>query len=189
MTRLLLLLAATAIVAAACGGEEVPQAAPTDAAETTTAAPATTTAAATTTAPTTTEERPAPLPGLPRYTAGYEEWSKLNRKPIPPRDSDPHLGTKDVYASKDARRNGVFPDGTVIVKEAARPGNDFIGLVAVMRKRPGADPAHNDWVFVEWTRETPDERFAEVASGAVCWSCHVGAAEHDYVWISELGLD
>jgi hypothetical protein len=190
MARLLLLVAATALLAAACGAAEEPQSAPATADETTTAPPPPATAAATTTTPaTTTEERPAALPGLPRYTAGYEEWPRLNSKPIPPRDSDPHLGTKQVYASKSARSDGVFPNGTIIVKEAARPGKDFVGLVAVMRKRPGADPAHNDWVFVEWTREAPDERFSEAASGAVCWSCHAGAAERDYVWISQLGLD
>jgi hypothetical protein len=189
MTRLLPLVAATALLTAACGEGEERQAAPPVAEQTTAAAPATTTAAAATTTPATTPERPAALPGLPGYTAGYEEWPKLNRKTLPPRDSDPHLGTKEVYASKEARSDGVFPNGTVIVKEAARPGKDFIGLVAVMRKRPGADPDHNDWIFVEWTREAADERFAKVAGGAVCWSCHVGAAEHDYLWISELGLD
>ncbi len=191
MTRLLLFLPVTLVLATACGAEREPQSAPPTSEETTTAAPPspTTTAAAATTTPAAVEEPPAPLPGLPRFTAGYDEWPKLNGKRLPPRDSDPHLGTKQVYASKPARPGGVFPNGTIIVKEAARPGKDFVGLVAVMRKKPGADPAHNDWVFVEWTREAPDERFSEVASGAVCWSCHAGAAEHDYVWISELGLD
>jgi hypothetical protein len=62
-----------------------------------------------------------------------------------------------------------------VVKEAVRPGADFIGLIAVMRKRRGADPEHNDWVFVEFTREAESARFGEIGSGSVCWSCHVGA--------------
>jgi hypothetical protein len=51
-----------------------------------------------------------------------------------------------------------------------------------MRKERGADPAHNDWLFVEYTRDSRKEAFAEVASGAVCYGCHVGAEETDYVF-------
>jgi cytochrome P460 len=132
--------------------------------------------------PDTTTEVPDPLPGLPKSIAGYRDWIKLNKAPIEPRDSDPHLGTKEVYASKKMRSNGLFPNGTVIVKEATRPGKDFLGLIAVMRKQPGADPAHNDWLFVEYTRDSRREAFDEVASGAVCYGCHVGAEATDYVF-------
>jgi Cytochrome P460 len=139
--------------------------------------------------PAETEEQPEALAGLPRFTAGYDNWTKLNRKPIPPRPSgDAHLGTKKVYASKRPRANGGFPSGTIIVKEATRPGKDFLGLIAVMRKKRGADPAHNDWRFVEFSREGRDDAFRETASGAICWTCHMGAAKTDYVWISTLGL-
>ena len=31
-----------------------------------------------------------------------------------------------------------YPDGTIVVKEATRPGKDFIGLVAVMWKEAGS---------------------------------------------------
>lgn len=145
------------------------------------------------TAPSTTPEppapaRPEPLPGLPRYTAGYDGWARLNRKQIPPRGGgDAHLGTKDIYASKE-RRNDRFPDGTIIVKAATRPGSDFLGLIAVMRKERGSDPAHNDWRFVEYTRSAKGDPFTETASDSVCWSCHVGAEKTDYVWIYTLGL-
>ena len=133
--------------------------------------------------------KPKPLPGLPSYTAGYQDWVKLTRKPIPPRMSgDAHLGTKKVYASTRPRGNADFPNGTIIVKEAVRPGKDFIGLIAVMRKEQGADPAHNDWRFVEFTREDSRDRFSETASGAICWTCHMGAAKTDYIWIYTLGL-
>ena len=69
-----------------------------------------------------------------------------------------------------------------MVKEAVRPGADFIGLIAVMRKRRGADPEHNDRVFVEFTREAGSARFGEIGGGSGCWSCHVGAQENDYVF-------
>jgi hypothetical protein len=127
------------------------------------------------------EGKPEPLPGLPRFTAGYTEWAKIAAD-VPPRDADPHLGTKDVFAS-ERREGGLFPPGTVVVKHARRPDADFIGLVAVMRKVEGADPAHNDWVFVEYTRESPAEPFSELASGSVCWTCHMGAEQADYVWV------
>ena len=173
---------------AACGGSDEPAAepdpAPTETADTgTETAPSvpTTSEETTTEKDTTTEARPKQLPGLPRFTAGYTEWAKLATD-IPPRDSDPHLGTKDVFASRE-RSGNRFPVGTVIVKHATRPGKNFIGLVATMRKSKGADPEHNDWVFVEWTRESGDEPFVETASGAVCWSCHVGAEQADYVWV------
>ncbi|HSJ92575.1 MAG TPA: cytochrome P460 family protein [Gaiellaceae bacterium] len=182
-------LALLVLALAACGGDSEPAAEPEP-------EPATTSDAATTEPapeePTTSEEAapppppappaaPTPLPGLPNWTAGYREWMKLNEGPIPPRDADPHLGTKNVYASKEKRRD-LYPAGTVIVKEARRPGADFVGLVAGMRKVPGSNPEHNDWIFVEWTRESRDAPFTELARGAVCESCHSGVAPQDYVF-------
>lgn len=177
MRRASVLLAALSLIAAGCGGG-------TEQAETPTALPQ----------PATTAEPPEPVttepppparkapPGAPKFIAGYTDWPKLNDEPIGPRDSDPHLGTKNVYASEAQQANGRFPNGTIIVKEAIRPGKDFIGLLATMRKQKGADPEHNDWVFVEYTREAADATFGEQAAGAVCWSCHVGARDLDYVF-------
>ena len=136
---------------------------------------------------------PTPLPGegLPEDILGYQDWLRLNEQPIPPiEDGDAHLGTKDVFASREADRSGgaiVYPDGTIIVKEATRPDSDFIGLVAVMRKEAGADPDHGDWVFVEYTRSGPDAAFGVQARDAVCWNCHVGAQQTDWVWVHTTG--
>ena len=184
MRRLLLLAA----LVAGCAGESEPEQAPTTAGPAppaTTTRPDPTTEAGTTTEETTTEaEPPAPQapPGVPGFVAGYRGWTKLNDAPIPPRDADPHNGTKNVYASREQQANGRYPAGTIVVKDAVRPGTDFVGLIAIMRKEPGADPAHRNWVFVEYTRDARDEPFQEVASGAVCWSCHMGALENDYVF-------
>ena len=184
-----LALVAAVLTVAACGGDREPASAPAtpeQEPETTTAETMTTEATTeeATTEETTTEAAPPPPkapPGVPKYVAGYRSWIKLNDAPIPPRDSDPHFGTKDVYASKE-RRDGRFPFGTIVVKEATRPGAGFIGLIAIMRKERGADPEHNDWVFVEYTREAAEARFGEQAAGAVCWSCHIGALDRDYVF-------
>ena len=139
------------------------------------------------------EPEPTPLPGagLPEGILGYQDWLRLNEQPIPPiEDGDAHLGTKDVFASREADRSVgaiVYPDGTIIVKEATRPDSDFIGLVAVMRKEAGADPDHGDWVFVEYTRSGPDAAFGVQARDAVCWNCHVGAQQTDWVWVHTTG--
>ena len=169
--------------AAACGGSPEPESAPTTAQPATEAT--TSTEAEPTTQETTTEQAEPPPqapPGVPQFVAGYRGWFKLNDAPIPPRASDPHDGTKNVFASKRRNADAQFPNGTIVVKEAMRPGADFIGLIAIMRKRAGADPAHNDWVFVEYTREAPNARFQEIASDSVCWSCHMGAQDLDYVF-------
>ncbi len=163
---------------AGCGSDDE-VAAPTVPAATTEETSAATTAPP----PATTEaEQPEALPGLPADLAGYETWTKLNDAPIPPRDSDPHDGTKNVYASVEPGADGTYPDGAIVVKEAIRPGADFIGLIAMMRKEAGAQPDHNDWVWVEWTRDSADGEFGEIASGAVCYSCHMGARDTDYVF-------
>jgi hypothetical protein len=182
------LLFALVLTLAACGGEPEPPPPPAAAPEPETTTAPETTAPETTTEKTTTEAappakpKPKAPPGVPGFVAGYRTWVKLNDAPIPPRDSDPHNGTKDVFASTERLAGGGFPVGTIVVKEAARPGADFIGLIAIMRKQRGADPEHNDWVFVEYTREAANAAFGEQAAGAVCWSCHVGARELDYVF-------
>jgi Cytochrome P460 len=185
----LVLLLALVLALAACGGDPEPTSPPAAAPEPETTTEAGTTTEEATTGETTTEAAsppPAPKPkappGVPNFVAGYRSWTKLNDAPIPPRDSDPHFGTKDVFASRERLANGRFPIGTVVVKEATRPGADFVGLIATMRKERRADPEHNDWVFVEYTREAAGARFGEQAAGAVCWSCHVGALESDYVF-------
>jgi hypothetical protein len=180
--------AALVALVVGCGGSSPPEgAAPTETKTVLDTAP-TNPAPSTATAPP-TPTRAKALSGLPAFTAGYDRWLRLNRKPIPPRQSgDAHSGTKNVYASKKRRASGSFPNGTILVKEAVRPGRDFIGLIAIMRKERGRDRAHNDWRFVEYTRDSAGGRFAATASDSVCWSCHMGAQQTDYVWIYTLGL-
>ena len=200
-------VAAASVFGAACGGDAEPAAEPpplpVETPATTEAPPATTQAMpptgetppepppTTAAEPPPPEPTPLPGPGLPRQILGYQDWLKLNEDPIRPNpDGDPHLGTKDVYASQRAERSGdslAYPDGTIIVKEAARPDTDFIGLVAIMRKEAGADPEHGDWIFTEYTRDRAGSRFALQARDEVCWSCHVGAQATDWVWVHTTG--
>jgi hypothetical protein len=141
--------------------------------------------------------RPRPLPGLPRYTAGFQRWDRLNDRPIPPDSAqtrrvgfDAHRGTKNVYVNRrrarmtraDGSQRFPYPDGTILVK-AARNGA-YIGLVAIMRKIQGTDPAHGDWEYVEYKRDGAGERFSTSASltGATCWGCHGIAEDTDWVF-------
>lgn len=112
--------------------------------------------------------------GLPAYTDGYQKWPKLNRKPITG-GSTAHAGTKNVYASRK-RVRAKFPNGTVVVKSIARPG-DKAGKpsqVAVMRKLAGK------WKYVEY--ELSSGAYGVLAQGALCQSCHSQAKATDYVF-------
>ncbi len=112
--------------------------------------------------------------GLPSYTNGYQTWPKLNRKPIKG-GSSAHSGTKNVYASRKRVRSR-FPNGTVVVKSIAKPG-DRPGMpsqVAVMRKLRGK------WRYVEY--ELSGGRYGVLAQGALCQSCHSQARASDYVF-------
>ena len=136
------------------------------------------------------EEPVAVLPGLPDDVAGYTQWLKLNAAPIPPvPGGDPHNGTKNVYVNKtvdDIAPNGEqqfpYPDGSIVVKEAFRPGRDFVGLIAIMRKKAGVDPDHNDWEFIEYVRNASDADFTVIAKDGVCWGCHSRVEDIDYVF-------
>lgn len=136
------------------------------------------------------EEPVAALPGLPDDVAGYTQWLKLNAEPIPPvPGGDPHNGTKNVYVNKtveDIAPNGEqqfpYPDGSIVIKEAYRPDKDFVGLIAIMRKKAGVDPDHNDWEFIEYVRNASDAEFRVIAQDGVCWGCHAQVEDIDYVF-------
>lgn len=141
-------------------------------------------------APVTTETAPppAPEPGLPAYTAGYQDWVRLNPQPIPPDPAAPHGdGDKNVFVSvprADAagvRDGGTYPDGAVVVKEGA-VGADPAAIVAIMRKELGVDPTHGDWDFIEYSRPSADAGYTVLAQDATCWGCHMAAENTDWVY-------
>lgn len=131
------------------------------------------------------EPEPAPVaaePGLPEYTAGYREFAGLVERDIPPDAAAPHGGVKSVFATDDRDPSaGGFPDGTVVVKEGER-GGDAAAIIAVMRKVAGVDPDHGDWEFIEWSRPDPGSPYTVLARDQVCWGCHMGAIDGDWVF-------
>ena len=137
-----------------------------------------------------TEGPAVALPGLPEDVAGYDSWLKINAEPIPPvAGGDPHNGTKNVYVNQereaiapDGEQQFPYPDGSIVVKEANRPDKDYVGLIVIMRKKAGSDPDHNDWEFIEYTRDAQDKEFTVLASGRVCWGCHSKVKDNDYIF-------
>lgn len=133
---------------------------------------------------------PSAPPGLPDFVAGYTLWLRLNAEPIPPRPgSDAHFGTKNVFVNQaretlapDGTQGFPYPDGTIIVKESTRPGADFVGLIATMRKQAGSDPAHGDWTFVEYSRSSATQPFSLLARDGACFGCHQIAETTDWVY-------
>jgi Cytochrome P460 len=114
--------------------------------------------------------------GLPAYTNDYASWPKINRKPVT-RCGPPcaHAGVKNVYASKK-KVGAKYPNGTVIVKTVAQPGDRALlpNQVAVMRKLNGS------WRYVEYALS--GSRYTVLAQGQLCQSCHVRARANDYVF-------
>ncbi|MGI9540379.1 MAG: cytochrome P460 family protein [Miltoncostaeaceae bacterium] len=48
----------------------------------------------------------------------------------------------------------------------------------------GSDPAHGDWVFIEYKRSSADAPFTTEPRlmGQLCWSCHQIAEATDWVF-------
>jgi hypothetical protein len=113
--------------------------------------------------------------GLPTYTNGYKQWTKINRKPITTNRLGAHSGVKNVYASRK-RVGSKYPNGTVVVKTIVTRGTKYVGQFAVMRKLNGR------WRFVEYSRTSARARFTVLAQGQLCVSCHVQAKSNDYVF-------
>ncbi|HEY9843226.1 MAG TPA: hypothetical protein V6D23_22340, partial [Candidatus Obscuribacterales bacterium] len=93
------------------------------------------------------------LAGLPAEVGDYVRWLKLNPQPLPPRADAPHgSGVKNVFVnrSREQLQSFPYPDGTWIVKEAWTAKQDYIEVIALMRKQHGSDPAHGDWIFEEY---------------------------------------
>ena len=119
---------------------------------------------------------------LPDDVEGYQtRCLRLNEEPIAPYEGDPHEGWKNVYVcnlSRDAAAGPrPFPDGTLIVKDSRRSGEDFTWLLAIARKRQG------QWDWEEYTRNFGNEEHRKLAvSESTCSDCHRKAASSDYIF-------
>lgn len=130
--------------------------------------------------------------GLPSDTKSYNRWTRLNKKILPPRESDPHRGFKRVYINRkkneliSSNKNLIFPylEGTIVVKEVreSKKKNSKIKLIAIMRKLAG-NQTTGGWDFIEYTRSSTNSSFIPISfSKESCYSCHRGASDSDAVW-------
>ena len=106
--------------------------------------------------------------GLPSYTDGWQEWSRINL-------SSAHSGLKNVYASK-RKVGSKYPNGTVIVKTIVEPGTKYVGQFATMRKVAGR------WQFIEYSRSSAKARYTVLGQGQFCLDCHARVRSNDFVF-------
>jgi hypothetical protein len=143
---------------------------------------------------------------LPRSLAGYTTWRRLTPDgySIPPQLSSlctsqaavspprsveaygPHANTfvrvfanPLAAAARDSR--GVFPEGSILVKEKLRDGRSGIPSAhgVMIKRRKGFNPSTADWEFLFY----PSERSESFTN---CADCH-RSAQHDFVFESYAG--
>ena len=88
----------------------------------------------------------------------------------------------DVAHETIQNKQGVLPEGSIIVKENYMSDGTFVGST-VMYKVKGYDPAANDWFWVKWGAEGAIEKEGKVES---CISCHQTKRDNDFIWTSPL---
>ena len=131
--------------------------------------------------------------GLPEDITGYNNWTRINKKIIRPRNNDPHRGFKRVYVNQELNKLRdpktkklifPYPEGTIIVKEVRETAkkNSKITLISIMRKLTGFETT-GGWDFVEYTASSSDNSFIPINfSKESCYACHQGASGSDAVW-------
>ncbi len=132
---------------------------------------------------------------------GYREWVHVGT-PLTPDSLNPPKAAfsefHNVYIHPEDfqtyKETGVFPDGTVLVKELitvgstqAASGNgffmgEFAGLEAAMKdsKRFPQEPGH--WAYFSFGHEHPLADSAEAFPTAACNACHEPNAQQDWVF-------
>jgi hypothetical protein len=116
---------------------------------------------------------------MPEEVNGYQDNCILmNAELIPPQSSDPHLGYKNVYACNVDVATltdpafSTYPEGTMIVKESTRDGQNYPWLIATAKK------VDSEWQWAEYKRNFPNEDFVKILAGqGVCTGCHKDAKD------------
>jgi hypothetical protein len=128
---------------------------------------------------------------LPEYT----DWTRLN--PQKNFITSAHPVAKDVYVNDvgaDAAlgRSFPYPEGSELVKESIDPESLSVFVMTAMRKVAGFDPDNGDWQYGMFERGEDGEfmgMWAEAGSEmhTMCVTCHTGAADKDYTFLSYTG--
>ena len=97
---------------------------------------------------------------------------------------------REVYFKdgQDPGSDGLYPKGTVIVKEVSNPSSGILGVTAMVKRGADFNPAGNDW---EWFMLNADGTImidndtGDPVRGAnlgQCLNCHSQASDSDYVF-------
>jgi hypothetical protein len=131
----------------------------------------------------------------------YREWIYVGA-PVTPNDMNGGKAAfpefHSVYINPEAYRDyaktGVFPDGTVVVKELisvatkrASSGRgyfmgEFTGLEVAVKDRTRFQDEPGNWAYFSFGHEYPLKDRAEVQPVANCSACHGAGADDDYVF-------
>lgn len=126
----------------------------------------------------------------------FDSWMMVAQHQGP----DPALGqahhgndstvVREVFFKNDQMPvNGVYPTGTIIVKESTNPDNSIHEVTAMVKRGNDFNPSGGDW---EWFMLTPNGDIAKDQDGnamrganlmnGMCLSCHTQASNDDYVF-------
>jgi hypothetical protein len=150
----------------------------------------------------------APIPGI-RFTgdgrllrpSGYRRWTYIGT-PLTPNDMNggnaPFPEFHSVYINPQSYdqygKTGVFPDGTVLIKELVSVGSkeatsgngyfmgEFTGLEVLIKDKIRFKEEPGNWAFFSFGHEYPLKDAAIIQPTASCNDCHGGAADDDYVF-------
>ena len=125
----------------------------------------------------------------------YADWVRLN--PQKNFITSAHPTAKDVYVNEAGAeaaltRTFPFPEGSELVKESTDTETLTVFVITAMRKVAGFDPGNGDWQYGMFERGE-DGAFGGtwIETGTdmhtMCVSCHVGAAQTDYAFLSYTG--
>lgn len=128
--------------------------------------------------------------GLPEDITQYVTWTRLNAQRV--LTPSAHPVAKDIYANDaaaDTLESDAFPfaEGAILVKESLDPDSAQVAVISAMRKVAGFDPDNGDWQYGMF-ETSGDGGFSgmwmNVEDGAMCSSCHVGAADSDFAFLN-----
>jgi hypothetical protein len=154
----------------------------------------------------TTPAQPDPTPSGGEWVASYRQWTRVNPEPVVMpsnlaimcaaptakqlefEESNPHTRKFiTVYVNDIGRRammeelEGVFPPGSVIVKEklARKDSSSPEVLTAMIKREPGYNPQYGDW---DWM-VVDGSGTSVLARGKLvnCQGCHETYKGGDYV--------
>lgn len=127
------------------------------------------------------------------YPKGYRGWTHIKSMVIQPGHplENPFQGIHHVYGNGKALqglKNGVFPDGAVLVFDLLnyKEGDHALQegdrkLIGVMKKDARAYSETGGWGFEAFAGDSTDKRLVN-DGGKGCFACHASQKDHGFVF-------